>query len=221
MGLFANYSFNGSIQLYQMALEAALNDLKVVIGTKQVVVPIYSSSGERRTYNSTQEQEPLNVYPRSTIKFLDMQPDEDRQLNKNLSFYCGQTGTTSRPPVPKIFTFQYYAKTKKRHEAEQIVEQIAYAFSPYVIFRFKELESHSGPTDVRVLCDFRPIEDVYTDSAEPLEYTVDFMFTVYGNLYGGQTTTSGVIEEVIVETNETGDMDQDPLTLWFTVVPEE
>ncbi len=220
MGLFAQHNHAGMIRLYHMALESALSDLQIKIGNKLVTLPILSTSGERRTYTTQDEQNTLNTFPRSTIKFIDMQTDNDRQLNKNLVQFCPGSGIKTRPPVPKIFTYQYTAVTKKRNEAEQIVEQIMYAFSPYLVFKLKERPSHNEHMDVRVNVEFRPIEDNHNDSPDPVSYTVDLLFTVHGNLYGPDTTQTGVIEKIEIMTNETGDMNQDPLTLWFEVVKE-
>lgn len=221
MGLFSNYFYSGNIRLYQVALEAALVDLQVKIGDKLVQVPMFSSSGERSTYVTATPPDYENVFPRATIKLLDIEPDEDRQLNVNLPLSCGGAGVR-RVPTPRIFSYEYTAVTKKRSHALQIIEQIISVFSPFAVFRIKDNPRHMGKTDIKVKVQYRPIEDNYQSSEEPVSYTVSLLFFVSGNIYsyqGYDDDQSGVnvIEEVILETNESGSMAQDPLDHWFTV----
>lgn len=220
MGLFKNYFYNGNIRLYQVALEAALVDLKIMVGDKLVQVPMFSSSGERSTYVSDTPPSYENIFPRATLKLLDIEPDEERQLNVNIPLNCG-VGKPTKVPTPRIFSYEYTALTKKRDHALQIIEQILSVFSPYAVFRIKDHPNHSNKTDIKVKVQYRPIEDNFSDSEEPVSYTVSILFLVSGNIYNGSNNTNpdegGVIEEVIFETNESGLMNQDPLDYWFSV----
>lgn len=220
MGLFAEYFYSGNIRLYQVALEAALVDLKVKIGDKLVQVPMFSSSGERSTYVTATPPSYENEFPRATLKLLDIEPDEDRQLNINIPLSCGAAGVR-RVPTPRIFSYEYTAVTKKRSHALQIVEQILTVFSPFAVFRIKDHPLHKSKTDIKVKVQYRPIEDNYQNSEEPVSYTVSLLFFVSGNIYSRSgydgNTGAGVITEVIVETNESGSMTQDPLDPWFSV----
>lgn len=225
MGLFANYFYGGNIRLYQVALEAALVDLKVKIGDKLIQVPMFSSSGERSTYVTATPPDYENIFPRATLKLLDIEPDEDRQLNVNMPLSCGAAGVR-RVPTPRIFSYEYTAVTKKRSHALQIIEQILVVFSPFAVFRIKDHPKHNGMTDIKVKVQYRPIEDNFQNSEEPVSYTVSLLFFISGNLYSrsgydDQGSESGVIEEVILETNESGNMDQDPLDFWFSVKGDE
>ncbi|QGZ16170.1 hypothetical protein Kuja_1780 [Vibrio phage vB_VchM_Kuja] len=223
MGLFKNYFYNGNIRLYQVALEAALVDLKIMVGDKLVQVPMFSSSGERSTYITAKPPSYENEFPRATIKLLDIEPDEERQLNINIPFNCG-VGKPTRVPTPRIFSYEYTAITKKRSHALQIVEQIISVFSPFAVFRIKDHPNHKNKTDIKVKIQYRPIEDNFSDSEEPVSYTVSILFLVSGNIYSGDGDTStpvNVIEEVILETNESGSMTQDPLDRWFSVKSQD
>lgn len=217
MGLFTNFVDNQMIRRYQMAIEAALSDLKVRSGNKLVEVPILSSSGERRTYETESEPNDLNFYPRSTVKFSTVQPDETRQINKNLRFHCRGNNTKSRPAVPQIFSFTYTAVTKKRYQAESICEQIIYAFSPFRTFFFKDLDSHMSPTGTRFSVAFRSIEDNYSSGDEPVSYTVELEFEVVGNFYGNDGSVENVIEQIFIDEDETADADDGRGNVWFDV----
>lgn len=224
MGVFTKYRYNCMIRLYQVMLEAAFADLKVEIGDKLVTVPIFSSSGERLTGTAIDEDEEVsNVYPRSTFKFSDMQPDNERQSNVFVQRVCTNsdgTHSTSEVPTAKIIQYDYTAITKRRDQALQIIEQVTQVFNPYRVFKMKELASQSTPAEVRVHAEFRPLDDNYSgDVNETLQYQVNFVFTVYGYIYGLNDQTVDVIKEIIIKYNNTGSMEQpfDTLLEWMVI----
>lgn len=211
MGVFTQYRYKGTIRLYQMMLEAAFEDLKVKIGDKLVVVPIFSVSGERTNgalATEGKESTVDNVFPRSRFKFVDMQADDDRQANINASTFCPASGTKYEVPTAKIFQYEYLAITKTRNQALQIIEQVTQVFNPYRVFRLKEYSTQSKPVEVRIAAEFRPMDDNHDDVDEAITYQVNFVFSVYGYVYGLTDIDGDIIEKIIIQYNNTGDMSQ-------------
>lgn len=187
---------NNTIRKYVQALLSQLNDFEVqYISTSGEVlnkkIPLTYGQTEKSNMldfvdQSFLEKGNYNILPRSYIKLVQLQKQEERVTNKLLKKNVQKFENHQEfvfNPMPYEFTFEYNFYCRGMNEASQIIEALQTKFNPTLEIDIWDQVNLDEPTRIPVkLLDISIEDEGFTEQSTNL-ITIGASLSIIGNLY--------------------------------------
>jgi hypothetical protein len=214
------------LRKYTLAMLSTFNNIEVQklksdgVTTSTSIVPIRFSSREKSTIFSEVETSQItngnfNIIPRASLVFNSMSRASERttsKFNKINTTISGPNGeelvTYQFNAIPWDFSFDLVVQADGMNEASMILEQIVSHFNPIYTLKINEIPLQSEPSSVQLLLDGAEIEQQEYDEFSSNIVTLNFSFTLRGNIYP-PITSQGLIQQIEIFNNNWQDSEYD------------